>query len=149
MPSDHPRRRLLAAVGAVAVGSAGCLGAPPASDGTESPTATRTETPTPTPTPNPPVGDEEATERALAAEEAYLQDRLSAADCLENWGTTPTTASREAAVVAHTDEHVRVELQHPYWYSTASAEADSASEAVYEVTADDERRVEGDEIQPC
>lgn len=157
MPSEHPRRRVLAALGAAAVGSAGCLGATPAddpgtptadgADGTESPTATHTETPTATP--NPPVADGEATERALAAEETYLRDRLSAADCLENWGTTPTTASREATVVARTDEHVRVDVQHPYWYSTSNAEADGVSEAVYEVTADEERRVEGDEIRPC
>jgi len=95
------------------------------------------------------VSDDEAKERALAAEEAHLSERLEAADCLENWGTTATTASEEATVAERTGDGVRVLLQHPYWYSTDDTEADASSSAQYLVDAETAERVGGDDVDPC
>ncbi|WP_430506481.1 hypothetical protein [Haloparvum sp. PAK95] len=98
------------------------------------------------------VTDEEAKERALNAEEKYLKDHLSNATCLNDWGTTPTTASKQATVTKRTAEKVFVEVTHPYWFSTNRSEADSSSEAVYTVTADTAERKSGDNILesiPC
>ena len=126
MPSTHSRRTVLALSGAVlGLGAAGCLG--------------NSST----------VSDAEAKKRALAAEKEYLADRLRNASCLQNWGTTPTTSNERATVTGRTADGVRVEVHHPYSYSTDATEADFASSARYVVTADAVRRVDGDSVSPC
>lgn len=178
MPSLRSRRDVLRACGAAfGIGTAGCLGGSPLgddagettetsatdrsstaqSDATRSTatlsastsTSTQSTTAGPTTIPASTVSDDEAKERALAAEKAYLRTQLKDASCLENWGTAPTTASKRATVAGRTADGVRVELQHPYSYSTGDTHADGASRATYLVTAEDEQRVEGDSISPC
>jgi hypothetical protein len=96
------------------------------------------------------LSDSEARERALAAEEQFLTERLRNAPCLTDWGTSPTTASKRARVTERTAEGVSVDVTHPYWYSTERTEADVASNAVYLVTADSVRRVRGERVSvPC
>ncbi|NEU56906.1 hypothetical protein [Halorussus sp. MSC15.2] len=177
MPSTHSRRTLLRSCGlALGTGTAGCLGGfqngdpssdpdAPGDDATRknestarSTTASNGSTANDTATPRTTaeatlspdvVSDEAAKERALAAEEAFLTERLGNASCLDNWGTYPTTAHKRATVVERTADGVRVEVSHPFSYSTRRTEADGASRAVYLVTADDARRVSGDTISPC
>ncbi|MFC4449984.1 hypothetical protein [Halorussus aquaticus] len=188
MPSTHSRRTLLRSCGlALVLGTAGCLGGlqtgdPPGDHDASEDAATRpggstargttasngstandTATPRTTAATISPgtVSDEAATERALAAEEAFLTERLGNASCLDDWGTYPTTAQKRATVVERTADGVRVEVSHPFSYSTEQTEtegdsrtvslvtADGASRAVYLVTADDARRVSGDTISPC
>ncbi|WP_435179390.1 hypothetical protein [Halorussus sp. AFM4] len=161
MPSTYSRRTVLACCATgLGVGAAGCLGSLPADPTDDSGPATATEvasggtgpnatTADPTPIPAGVVSDAEAKKRALAAEERYLKDRLREASCLQNWGTTPTTSSERATVTDRTADGVRVEVHHPYSYSTDRTEADLASTARYVVTADAVRRVDGDEVSPC
>ena len=129
VPSEYSRRAALrvggAALGTGLVGLAGCTGFP--SD-------------------YPDVSDEAARERALDAEETYLRERLRNVSCLEDWGTTPTTASREATVTDRTGDGVHVQVTHPYWYSTDQTEADGASEALYVVTDGSAERVRGESL---
>jgi hypothetical protein len=130
MSSTHTRRGLLRFFGAaLGLGTAGCLD--------------RRTSATPS------VSDEEAKERALAAEEAFLAGRLRNASCLTNWGTYPTTMSESATVVNRTADGVFVEVVHPYSYSTENVSADGGSNALYVVTADGTRRVRGDDVAPC
>lgn len=161
MPSSRSRRDVLRVCGAAfALGTAGCLGG--ASDGntaetTGSTTTTRSSTQSTTTqstteqTTIPPskISDEEAKERALAAEKVYVEKYLKKASCLENWGTRPTTASKEATVTGRTAEGVRVEVSHPYSYSTGDTEADLASKGAYLVTIDGTARISGDSVSPC
>lgn len=71
--STCPRRSPLRASGVVlGLGVAGCSGDPTA---------------------DPSISNETATERALAAEESYLTERLQDAPCLAEWGTASTTVS--------------------------------------------------------
>lgn len=157
MPSSRTRRSVLALLGSgFGLGTAGCFGDsrtdPAAAESTHSKTAddaTTETTATRTTVPPAVVSDADAKERALAAEEAYLTERLRSASCLSNWGTYPTTASKRATVADRTADGVRVEVVHPYSYSTDRTEADGASRAVYAVTADDAERVSGDAVSPC
>ena len=98
----------------------------------------------------PAVTDEAARERALAAEEQYLRDRLENASCAEGWGTNSYTGiQQEATVVNHTTDGVFVDVVHPFWYGTATVDADGRSEATYLVTDDEARRVRGTDVSPC
>ncbi|WP_152529726.1 hypothetical protein [Candidatus Halobonum tyrrellensis] len=96
------------------------------------------------------VSDDEATERALAAEEVYIRTQLKEASCTESWGLESYTGvETEATVSERTADGVRVSVTHPYWYSTATTEADGASRATYLVTAESIQRVDGDSIISC
>jgi hypothetical protein len=95
------------------------------------------------------ISDDDAKERALAAEKEYLTEQLQSAPCLNNWGTYPTTARKRATVAGRTSEGVRIEVFHPYSYSTDRVEADGASRADYLVTADEAQRIDGDAVSPC
>ena len=156
MPSPRPRRRILQHVGATLVcgiGFAGCLGEGPATRG-ESTTTTHSETTevqttTQTEIPFAEVSDSDAEARALAAEEAYLESRLQNASCLLSWGTTPTTASKEAMVVERSADGIVVDVRHPYWYSKEGEEADLSSHAFYLVTETSVERTSGDDVAPC
>ena len=159
MPSAYTRRTLLSlcATG-FGLGTAGCLGGSAPIETTTGTvdtagangTATSTHpTPDETTIPASVVPDAEAKERALAAEKEYLVGQLEDAPCLDGWGTYPTTASKRATVTDRTPEGVRVEVVHPYSYSTDSTEADGASRGEYLVTADEARRVDGDTVAPC
>lgn len=122
----------------LALGITGCLGP-----------ATQTGTPEPnkstTPEPN-----ESAEERALAAEEAYLEAQLRNASCVESWGTDATVGiEEEATTVNRTEDGVYVEVTHPFWYGTDRVEADSGSTAIYLVTPESVERIRGDEVSPC
>lgn len=155
------RRNVLLTTTAVLAGLAGCTseGSSPQTTN-ETPTTTTTPKTTeasPTETADPTVApsvlsDGEAKERALNAEEQYLRDYLSDATCLNNWGTYPTTADKEATVTSRTETGVLVDVKHPYSFSTDSSEADGASEAVYVVTPETVERKRGEDIEdgvPC
>lgn len=126
MPSTCPRRSVLrASVVALSLGIAGCT-----SDSTA----------------NPVVSNETAKERALAAEESYLTERLQNVSCLADWGTTSTTVSKRATVTNRTSAGVYVEVTHPYWYSTEQTDADGGTNARYVVTAESVERERGDSV---
>ncbi|RDZ63434.1 hypothetical protein C5B90_09810 [Haloferax sp. Atlit-12N] len=158
MDPPRPRRRILQRAGVALVsgiGLAGCLADAPTGD--DSPTTTHPETTgdqTATPesetaVPLAEISDEDAKARALAAEETYLETRLQNATCLLSWGTTPTTASKEAMVVERSADGVVVDVTHPYWYGKEGEEADSSSEAFYLVTETNIERTSGDNVSPC
>ena len=95
-----------------------------------------------------------AERRALAAEEDLLADRLSAATCLETWGTNEGGGPRrEATVTGIAADGVRVRVTVPYAYSTTidgrTLHADAASRAVYVVSVGASRRIAGDTVAPC
>lgn len=97
----------------------------------------------------PGFSDENATERALAAEEAFVSERLSNATCVDEWGTEATVVDREAVVTDRSGEALSVNVTQPYWYGTAEDSADGASRARYRVTANATERVGGDTVSPC
>lgn len=153
MSRRRSRRALLSFCGTALCLGAGCIdGRPPdsasgdAASESTSTNATATERPTVSPAD---VSDAAAKDRALAAEEEYLAAEFENASCLNSWGTTPSTASESAEVVERSADGVTVSVGHPYWYSTESSEVDGLSEATYVVTADDVRRVDGGDVDPC
>lgn len=78
------------------------------------------------------------------------QPQLENASCVESLGLESYTGvETEATIVNRTEDGVRVDVIHSYWYSTADEEADSAAEATYFVTADDAQRVNGNTIITC
>ena len=100
--------------------------------------------------PNGDVSNETATDRALAAEEVYIETRLEGATCVDGWGFEDYVGWGETATALNrSDGGVYVAVRHPFWYSTAELEADVGTEATYLVTADDARRVGGTEVSPC
>ncbi|MFC7071459.1 hypothetical protein [Halobaculum lipolyticum] len=90
-----------------------------------------------------------AGDRALAAEQAFLEDRLAAADCLDSYGTGEVVVSERARVVGVRPTGLVVDVRHPYALSTGRLEADAVAEARYLVGPDAVRRLDGDEIDPC
>ena len=154
MPFSPTRRRFLGSSGiALATLLAGCS-APNATTESRSSTADTTENQTIAPSD---LSDSAAKERALAAEEEYLEGQLSGATCLDDWGTTPTVVSKEATVTDRTEDGVRVDVRHPYWYTRTMSDqgtsiqehADGGSRATYLVTREDADRVDGDIVTPC
>lgn len=126
MPSTFPRRKTLRYTGvAFSLGIAGCT------TGSSS---------------GPEFSNETAKERALAAEESYLTGKLQNISCLEEWGTTETTVSKQATVTKRTSDGVYVEVTHPYWYTTEQSEADSSTEALYVVSDEGTERRSGDSV---
>ncbi|PSQ13856.1 hypothetical protein BRD02_11350 [Halobacteriales archaeon QS_8_69_73] len=100
--------------------------------------------------PNGDVSDETATDRALAAEEEYIETRLEGAACVDGWGFEDYGGWGETATALNrSDGGVYVAVRHPFWYSTVELDADIGTEATYLVTADDARRVGGTEVSPC
>ena len=96
------------------------------------------------------VSNETATDRALAAEEKYIETRLEGATCVDGWGFEDYVGWGEAATALNrSDGGVYVAVRHPFWYSTAELDADVGTEATYLVTADGARRVGGTEVSPC
>jgi hypothetical protein len=95
-----------------------------------------------------------AGQRALAAEEDYVADRLSDTPCLTDWGVNEGAGpSRDASItkLSTSGTHVRVTV--PYAYTTEHDGepifADTASEATYVVTPVTTRRVGGDALPAC
>lgn len=131
MPSPCTRRRILHVSGvALSIGIAGCSSAEPTG---------RTEHD---------VSNWTARERALDAEGSYVTDILQNQSCLEDWGTTATTASKQATVTKRTSDGVYVEVTYPYWYTTEHVEGDSSTEARYVVTDENTERRSGDPVTP-
>lgn len=131
MPSTCTRRKLLHAAGiALSIGIAGCHSAE---------TTGQTE---------PDVSNWTAKERALDTEGTYVTDELQNQSCLENWGTTATTASKQTNVTKRTSDGVYVEVTYPYWYTTEQTEGDSSTEARYVVTDENTERRSGDSVSP-
>ncbi|PSQ27184.1 hypothetical protein BRD03_07925 [Halobacteriales archaeon QS_9_68_17] len=152
MSRPRTRRALLSLRGTGLCLGSGCLdGRLPASDSDDAANeSTRTNATAERPTLSPAdVSDAAARDRALAAEEEFLEAELGNASCLNDWGTTPSTASESAEVVERSAEGVTVSVTHPYWFSTDDAEADGASNAFHVVTGDETRRASGTEIDPC
>ena len=114
-------------------------------------TADAVETSVPTTTVSPrSISNETVMERALAAEETYLEAAFRNASCVESWGTEATVGiDRGATVVNRTADGVYVEVTHPYWYGTDDTEADGGSNALYLVTSETVHRVRGDDVSPC
>lgn len=126
MPSTPTRRAVLRISGvAVSLGIAGC------SSGASS---------------GPGVSNETAKERALAAEESHLAETLGNVGCLDEWGTTATTASKRATISNRSSDGVYVAVTHPYWYYTDEVEADGSTNALYVVTAETTERKRGDPV---
>jgi hypothetical protein len=95
-----------------------------------------------------------AGQRALAAEEDYVADRLSDNPCLTDWGVNEGAGpSRDASIRGLSTSGVRVHVTVPYAYTTESdgepVFADTASEATYVVTPVTTRRVSGDDLPVC
>jgi hypothetical protein len=98
----------------------------------------------------PEVTDEEARERALAAEERHISDHLRNASCVESWSPDSYVGiERDATVTNRTASGVSVTVRHSFTYSTDRTEADVASEARYLVTADEVVRLSGTDVAPC
>lgn len=96
------------------------------------------------------VTDEEARERALAAEEQHITEQLGNASCVESWSpTSPVGLEEEVTVTNRTDEGVYVVVKHPYSFATEQQEADTESEARYLVTPEDVNRISGTKVSPC
>lgn len=153
MPSRPNRRRFLGRSGiALATLLAGCSGPDVTTESGTSTDSTENETISPTE-----LSDSVAKERALAAEEEYLEGQLAGATCLDDWGTTATVVSKEATVTDRTEDGVRVDVLHPYWYTRTTSDqgtsiqehADGGSRATYLVTTEDENRMDGDVVAPC
>ncbi|WP_224448156.1 hypothetical protein [Haloprofundus salilacus] len=154
MSSARSRRRILRLCGvAFGLGTAGCVQTTPV-ESVDKASNESTPTPEPTAIPASVVSDEEAEERALEAEGAYITEQLEDASCVTDWGTTATVTNKEATVTDRTADGVHVEVTHPYWYSsqqregneTVVEEADGGTNARYVVTAADARRADGDTI---
>lgn len=94
-----------------------------------------------------------AQQRALHAEETYVAAQLETASCLDDWGANEGAATAHAAATGVTPLGIRVAVQLPYAYRVETdgepTFADTASQAVYDVTLFGIRRVSGDEITPC
>jgi hypothetical protein len=95
-----------------------------------------------------------AGQRALAAEEDYVADRLSDTLCLTDWGVNEGAGpSRDASITGLSTSGVRVHVTVPYAYTTESdgepVFADTTSEATYVVTPVTTRRVSGDDLPAC
>lgn len=90
---------------------------------------------------------------ALAAEDEHVTAQLENQPCLTDWGIREGAVTQRTEITGVSDGGVRVEVSLPYAYTTErdgeTVVADSASEAVYEVTRTDMRRVRGDDISPC
>ena len=98
----------------------------------------------------PDITDGEARERALAAEERHISDRLGNASCVESWSLDSYVGiEQEATVTNRTASGVHVTVTHPFTYATARTEADVASEARYLVTAEEVDRLDGTDVAPC
>ena len=96
------------------------------------------------------VSNGTATDRALAAEEEYIETRLESATCVDGWGFEDYGGGGETTTALNrSDGGVYVAVRHPFWYSTAELDADVGTEATYLVTADGARRVGGTEVSPC
>lgn len=153
MPARPPRRRFLGRSGIVlATLLAGCSGPDVSTESGTSTDSTENETISSTE-----FSDSAAKERALAAEAEYLEEQLAGATCLDDWGTTATVVSKEATVTERTEDGVRVDVLHPYWYTKTVSEqgtsiqehADGGSRATYRVTTEDAERMDGDDVAPC
>lgn len=92
------------------------------------------------------VSDSIAKGRALDAEGSYVTERLQNQSCLENWGTTATTGSKQATVTKRASDGVYVEVTYPYWYTKEQTEADYATESLYVVTDENTERRSGDSV---
>ena len=150
MSDPRPRRAVLALCASAVGLGAGCLDRSPTDGGDDDATTQPDDATTePATVSSSEVSDEEAKDRALAAEEEYLKGELENASCLNGWGTTPSTASESAEVVDRSADGVTVSITHPYWYGTDNVEADGASNAFYVVTEDESRRASGTDIDPC
>jgi len=95
-----------------------------------------------------------AQQRALAAEESYLTDRLSDASCLTDWGVHEGAGpERSASVTGVALGGLRVSVTVPYAYSmpyeNETLYADAGSNAAYVVTLTGATRVEGPDVSPC
>lgn len=93
-------------------------------------------------------------QRALSEEEAYIAHQLENASCLTDWGVNEGAGPRrDASITKRTGFSVLVRVTVPYSHTVKTDDgqlfADSASEATYEVTFTDARRISGDEISPC
>mgnify|MGYP006305582065 CR=1 FL=1 len=91
--------------------------------------------------------------RARAAEERHLTERLSTAECLDDWGVGEGTEQYAASVAGVTAEGVVVSVQVPYAYTVERDGepifADTASEATYVVGPGGATRRGGDSVAPC
>lgn len=97
----------------------------------------------------PELSNETAKERALHAEERYLERRLANEGCVAEWGTWGTVTSEEATLRNHSVEGVTVDVKHPYWWGNDDVSYDGASRARYLVTPDVSTRLDGDRVDPC
>jgi len=98
----------------------------------------------------PAVSNDDAKDRALAAEEQHITEQLENAPCVEGWSPTSFVGLEEAATVTNrTAEGVVVQVRHPYSYATEDEEADVESTARYLVTIEEAQRIDGTDVSPC
>lgn len=98
----------------------------------------------------PGVSNDEAKDRALAAEEAYITEQLENASCVQSWSLRSFVGiEEEATTLNETATGIYVEVSHPYSYATNTTEADVGTEARYFVTANMTDRLAGTTVSPC
>jgi len=143
------RRKFLELLGAgLSVGIAGCVSdlSDDSGDDSEESGTTMTEGTTVAPAA---VSDSDARIRALRAEEEFISENLRTAACVEEWGTSETTAETNAEVTERTVDGVYVEIQHAYWATTDTSELDGVTSATYVVTKESTDRISGRGVSHC
>lgn len=151
MVSRCSRRDLLRICVGPLLGIAGCLGnsssdtgEPPRNDSPSHTSSSESTTETPS------LSASDAKERALHAEQTYLETQLQNASCLSTWSASTPIASNHATVENQTSNGTYVRVKHGYSYSGEKVpEADGISEALYLVTEENSERVSGRAISPC
>lgn len=88
-------------------------------------------------------------ERALCAEELYLEHQFRNASCVDSWDTHGIVVEEETSIVNETGDGTYVDVRHPYVWGNEDVSDDGFSEAIYLVTADRIVRVRGDTVTPC
>ena len=105
-------------------------------------------TPTAIAAPEPPADltNESAKRVALEAERAHVFDILREhTDRFSEWGVG-AWSNPDAVVIDETDGGVYVEVEMPYSYQAGASYVDAVATAVYLVSEDEVRRVDGEEV---
>jgi hypothetical protein len=95
-----------------------------------------------------------AERRAASAEEEYITNQLENASCLVEWGVNQGVGLRpKASVIGLAGSGLRVSVTVPYYVAeredNQTVVGDTVSEAVYQVTLTETRRISGDDLSYC
>jgi hypothetical protein len=97
------------------------------------------------------LSDRESKERALSAEHEFVTGRLTEAPCVERGRASDyeNDVDEWATVLNRSEGAVRLQVSLPYSYNTEGEHADRVNRAVYVVTENDTRRLDGDSVVEC